>query len=274
MTLPSSPHPPSRDPLPAGPPAREAMAPGVSVEVRRLNKSFGGHHVLRDLELSVAAGETFVIFGPSGCGKSVLLKHITGLLAPDSGRILIDGTDLQMGDGSRRLRLAMIFQSSALFNSLTVGENVGLWLKEHRICGRAEIVRIVNEKLELVGLAGWDGAMPSELSGGMKKRVAIARALAMDPQLILYDEPTAGLDPVLTEQIGHVIAGLKRLRITALVVTHDLNLGFHVADRLGMIHEGRLIETGTPTSIRATQNPVVRAFITTQMKVSEGGVQP
>ncbi len=250
-----------------GPLPEERTTPGVRVEVQRLNKFFGAHHVLRDLDLSVEPGETFVIFGPSGCGKSVLLKHITGLLTPDSGRILVDGEDLQAGEGRRRFRMAMVFQSSALFNSLSVGENVGLWLKEHQICGPAEIAKIVAEKLHLVGLAGAENAMPSELSGGMKKRVSIARALAVTPHLILYDEPTAGLDPVLTEQIGHVIVDLKQLKITSLVVTHDLNLGFAVADCLGMIHEGRLIETGTPKSIRATRNPVVQAFISTQMKV-------
>ena len=240
--------------------------PGVRIEVERLNKFFGSHHVLRDLDLRVEPGETFVIFGPSGCGKSVLLRHITGLLAPDSGRILVDGEEL-LAEGRRRFRMAMVFQSSALFNSLSVGENVGLWLKEHRICGPTEIARIVAEKLALVGLAGQEHAMPSELSGGMKKRVSIARALAVNPHLILYDEPTAGLDPVLTEQIGHVIVELKKLKITSLLVTHDLNLGFAVADRLGMIHEGRLIEVGTAASIRATKDPVVQAFISTQMKV-------
>jgi len=179
----------------------------------------------------------------------------------------VDGEDLHAGNGGRRFRMAMVFQSSALFNSLSVGGNVGLWLKEHRICGPEEIARVVAEKLALVGLAGQEDAMPAELSGGMKKRVSIARALAVNPHLILYDEPTAGLDPVLTEQIGHVIVELKRLQITSLVVTHDLNLGFAVADRLGMIHDGRLIEVGTPDAIRATANPVVRAFISTQMKV-------
>jgi phospholipid/cholesterol/gamma-HCH transport system ATP-binding protein len=254
-----------------GPLPEARPTPGVRVDVQRLNKFFGAQHVLRDLDLTVEPGETFVIFGPSGCGKSVLLKHITGLLRPDSGRILIDGKDLTAEDGHRRFRLAMVFQSSALFNSLSVGENVGLWLKEHRICRQEEIARIVAEKLTLVGLAGKEATMPSELSGGMKKRVSIARALAVSPNLILYDEPTAGLDPVLTEQIGRVIADLKRLKITSLVVTHDLNLGFAVADRLGMIHEGRLIETGTPAGIRATKNPVLKAFISTQMKVLEGG---
>ncbi len=250
-----------------GPLLEERTTPGVRVEVQRLNKFFGANHVLRDLDLLVEPGETFVIFGPSGCGKSVLLKHITGLLVPDSGRILVDGEDLQSEEGRLRIRMAMVFQSSALFNSLSVGENVGLWLKEHRVCGPEEIARVVAEKLALVGLAGKERAMPAELSGGMKKRVSIARALAVSPHLILYDEPTAGLDPVLTEQIGHVIVDLKQFKITSLIVTHDLNLGFAVADRLGMIHEGRLIETGTPASIGTTTNPVVRAFISTQMKV-------
>jgi phospholipid/cholesterol/gamma-HCH transport system ATP-binding protein len=251
---------------------RETLAatravPGVRVEVQGLNKFFGPKHVLRDLTLTVEPGETFVIFGPSGCGKSVLLKHITGLMSPDAGRILVDGEEFSLGAGNRRFRMAMVFQSSALFNSLSVGENVGLWLKEHRICGAADIARIVAEKLALVGLAGSERSRPAELSGGMRKRVAIARALAIDPHLILYDEPTAGLDPVLTEQIGTVIADLKKLRITAIVVTHDLNLAAAVADRLGMIHEGRLIEAGTPAQIWATTKPVVRAFLNTQMKI-------
>jgi len=250
-----------------GPPTEERAEPGVRVQVQRLNKYFGAQHVLQDLDLTVEPGETFVIFGPSGCGKSVLLKHITGLLLPDSGRILVDGEELQAEGARRRFRMAMVFQSSALFNSLSVGENVGLWLKEHRVCSPAEIRRVVAEKLALVGLAGREQVMPSALSGGMKKRVSIARALAVNPHLILYDEPTAGLDPVLTEQIGRVIAELKQLKITSLVVTHDLNLGFAVADRLGMIHEGRLIEAGTPAIIRNTQHPVIRAFISTQMKV-------
>ncbi|MEK6718454.1 MAG: ATP-binding cassette domain-containing protein, partial [candidate division NC10 bacterium] len=164
-----------------GPLSEERTRPGVRVEVQRLNKFFGAHHVLRDLDLAVEPGETFVIFGPSGCGKSVLLKHITGLLTPDSGRIMVDGEDLQAGDGRYRFRMAMVFQSSALFNSLSVGENVGLWLKEHRICSPSEIARVVAEKLALVGLTGTEHAMPSELSGGMKKRVSIARALAVNP---------------------------------------------------------------------------------------------
>jgi phospholipid/cholesterol/gamma-HCH transport system ATP-binding protein len=150
-----------------------------------------------------------------------------------------------------------------------VAENVGLWLKEHRMASREEIAATVAEKLQMVGLAGTEALMPSELSGGMRKRVSIARALAVGPQLILYDEPTAGLDPVLSEQIGRVIADLKRLKITSLVVTHDLHLAFNVADRIGMMHEGRLIETRGPGDFLRSPNPVVQAFIRTQMTVPE-----
>jgi phospholipid/cholesterol/gamma-HCH transport system ATP-binding protein len=242
--------------------------PGVRVEVRRLGKHFGDHRVLSELDLTVEPGETFVILGPSGSGKSVLLKHITGLLTADAGSILV-GEEEVRGGRPRGVRMAMVFQSSALFNSLTVAENVGLWLKEHRVAGREEIARVVAEKLELVGLAGTQSLMPAELSGGMKKRVSIARALAVGPQLILYDEPTAGLDPVLSEQIGRVIADLKRLRITAIVVTHDLHLAFTVADRIGMMHEGQLVEISTPEAFLRSRNPVVQAFVRTQMTVPE-----
>src|SRR5512136_1248979 len=238
---------------------------GVGIRIEKLNKSFNGNHVLKDIDLEIRAGETFSIIGPSGTGKSILLRHIIGLETADSGTILIDGKPLDARP--HHYRSSMVFQSSALFNSLTVGENVGLWLREHRICGSGEIARVVAEKLALVGLSGTERSRPAELSGGMRKRVAIARALAIDPHLILYDEPTAGLDPALTEQIGTVVADLKKLRITAIVVTHDLNLAAAVADRLGMIHEGRLIEAGTPAQIWATTNPVVRAFLNTQMKV-------
>jgi len=246
--------------------APPAPAPDVRLEVQRLRKAFGDHRVLVDLDLTVEPGETFVILGPSGSGKSVLLKHITGLLAPDAGRILIGGREVRSG-ARAPVRLAMVFQSSALFNSLTVGENVGLWLKEHRVASRQEIARVVAEKLALVGLEGTEALMPAELSGGMRKRVSIARALAVAPQLILYDEPTAGLDPVLSEQIGRVIADLKRLRITSIVVTHDLHLAFAVADRIGMMHEGRLIEILPPREFLRSVNPAVQAFVRTQMTV-------
>ncbi len=193
--------------------AETRAVPGVRVDVQGLNKYFGSKHVLRDLTLTVEPGETFVIFGPSGCGKSVLLKHITGLLVPDSGRILVDGEEFVAGAGSHRFRLAMVFQSSALFNSLSVGENVGLWMKEHRICDTDEIARTVAEKLALVGLAGTEEARPAELSGGEQQRVGIARALvAADNDRfrpLLRQEGLLTRDPRIKERKKY---GLKRAR--------------------------------------------------------------
>ena len=248
--------------LAAGPPPR-----GVGIRIVGLKKAFGEVQVLRDLTLEVHPGETFVIIGASGCGKTVLLKHLLGLLRPDAGQILIDGAPVANPGEPKRYRIGMVFQSGALFSSLTAGENVGLWLREHRVADDGAIERIVTEKLALVGLADKKHLMPSELSGGMRKRVAIARALATDPDLMLYDEPTAELDPVMTDHIAEEIVDLKgRFRITSVVVTHDLNMGCYVADRMGMLHEGQLVEVGTPEQIRRSTNPVVRAFITTQTK--------
>ncbi len=245
---------------------------GVSVEVRQLCKSFGENRVLQEVDLTVNRGETMVIIGGSGCGKSVLLKHIVGLLTPDSGRILIDGQGLHSPGIRERYRLGMVFQSSALFNSLTVGENVGLWLREHRVAPVEEIGAVVAEKLELVGLAGKQDLMPAELSGGMRKRVAIARALAMVPHLILYDEPTAELDPVITGVIADVILDLKkRLQITSIVVTHNMNFGCYIADRIGMLHGGQIIEVGTPAEIQRSTRPEVRAFLMIERRGIEGG---
>ena len=181
---------------------------GVSVEVRGLHKSFDGHEVLKGLDFEVKPGEIFVIMGPSGSGKTVLLKHLIGLEEPDAGEILIEGRSIQSPEVMDQYRMAMVFQSGALLNSLTVGENVGLYLAEHRLKPPEEIARIVAEKLEVVGLKDAADKMPSELSGGMKKRVAIARALVIEPQLILYDEPTSELDPlssvVIAEEIVHL----------------------------------------------------------------------
>src|SRR6266853_6765214 len=189
------------------PPANQQ---GVSVQVRGLRKSFNGQEVLKGLDFEVKSGEVFVIMGPSGSGKSVLLKHIIGLEMPDAGEILIEGEPIQGTEVMNKYRLAMVFQSGALLNSLTVGENVGLYLTEHRLKPPDEIDRIVAEKLEVVDLKGAEGKMPNELSGGMKKRVAIARALVIEPQLILYDEPTSELDPLMAVLIGEEIFNLKR----------------------------------------------------------------
>ncbi|HEY6871098.1 MAG TPA: ABC transporter ATP-binding protein [Geobacteraceae bacterium] len=243
---------------------------GVGVRTEKLNKSFGDNHVLKDIDLEIHAGETFSIIGPSGTGKSVLLKHIIKLETPDSGEIYIDDTPIFQSKEKtigRDYRFSMVFQSSALFNSLTVGENVGLWLREKRVCKEQRIREIIREKLAMVGLEGKESLQTSELSGGMKKRVAIARSLAMNPDLILYDEPTAELDPVTTDELANTILKLKETtRNTTVIVTHDLNFALYVSDRIAMIHDGRIVEVGTPDQIKTSQNPIVRSFVHTTTK--------
>ncbi len=235
---------------------------GISVEVRGLRKSFNGQEVLKGLDFEVKPGEVFVIMGPSGSGKSVLLKHIIGLEEPDAGEIFIDGNSIQTPNVMSRYRLAMVFQSGALFNSLTVGENVGLYLAEHRLKSPEEITRIVAEKLESVGLKGTEDKMPNELSGGMKKRAAIARALVVEPQLILYDEPTSELDPLSAVVIGEEILKLKeRIHVTSLVVSHDRDLAFGVADRIAVINEGRILTIGNPEEVKRHPDPLIQKFL-------------
>jgi len=249
-------------------------AKGVSVHIERLNKSFGPHHVLKDITLDVRAGETFSIIGPSGTGKSILLRHIIRLETPDSGQIVINGEPLfvEGAPPPRSYRSSMVFQSSALFNSLTVGENVGLWLREHRICPEQRIGAIIAEKLAIVGLEGKERLATSELSGGMRKRVAIARSLAMEPDLVLYDEPTAELDPISTDELAETIASLRaRTGNTTIIVTHDLNFALYLSDRIAMMHQGEIVEIGTPAEIRGSANPIVQRFIRTTTKGIHGG---
>ena len=247
---------------------------GVGIRIEKLNKYFGDSHVLKDVDLEILPGETFCIIGPSGTGKSVLLKHIVNLETPDSGNIYIDGIPIFAGNGkgsSRDYRYSMVFQSSALFNSLTVGENVGLWLREKRVCKEQRIREIIKEKLEMVGLFGKEELRTSELSGGMKKRVAIARSLAMNPDLILYDEPTAELDPVTTDELANTILKLKEdTKNTTVIVTHDLNFALYISDRIAMMHGGSIVEIGTPREIKRSQNPIVRGFIYTTTKGIRG----
>jgi phospholipid/cholesterol/gamma-HCH transport system ATP-binding protein len=241
--------------------------PAVGVEVRGLRKSFNGQEVLKGLDFEVKPGEVFVIMGPSGSGKSVLLKHIIGLEKPDAGEILIEGESVASPDVMSRYRMAMVFQSGALFNSLTVGENVGLYLTEHRLNPPDEIARIVSEKLDEVGLKGTEDKMPAELSGGMKKRVAIARALVIEPQLILYDEPTSELDPLSAVVIGEEILKLKRrIQATSLVVSHDRDLAFGVADRIAVINEGRILTVGSPDEVRRHPDPLIQKFLHADFK--------
>lgn len=241
--------------------------PGVSLAVRNLRKSFDAQVVLHDLSFDVKPGEIFVIMGPSGSGKTVLLKHLIGLEEPDEGEILINGQPIQSPEVMDRYRMAMVFQSGALLNSLTVGENVGLYLSEHRLKAPEEIARIVADKLEVVGLKGTESKMPSDLSGGMKKRVAIARALVIEPQLILYDEPTSELDPLSAVTIAEEIVKLKqRIRVTSLVVSHDRDLAFGVADRIAVIGGGRILTMGTPDEVKANTDPAVREFLEAGVK--------
>lgn len=240
---------------------------GVSVEVIGLRRSFAGNEVLKGLDFKVQPGEIFVIMGPSGSGKSVLLKHIIGLEEPDGGEILINGESIQSDDVMDKYRMALVFQSGALLNSLTVGENVGLYLAEHRLKSPEEIERIVADKLEVVGLGDAAHKMPSELSGGMKKRVAIARALVIEPQLILYDEPTSELDPLSAVIIGEEILNLnERIQVTSLVVSHDRDLAFGVADRIAVINDGRIVTIGTPDEVKRSTDPMVREFLNADFK--------
>jgi phospholipid/cholesterol/gamma-HCH transport system ATP-binding protein len=236
---------------------------GVSVEVRRLCKGFGGQPVLRDVSFSVERGEIFAIMGPSGSGKTVLLKHLIGLETPDKGEILIEGQPWADGKIMDRYRLAMVFQSGALLNSLTVEENVSLYLTEHRLKPLAEIEKIVAQALDLVGMGGSGHKLPGELSGGMRKRVSIARALTIQPQLMLYDEPTSELDPLMAVAIGEEILRLKQHSgLTTILVTHDRDLALGVADRIAILHEGLILTVGTPAEVRAFEHPLVRKFLT------------
>jgi phospholipid/cholesterol/gamma-HCH transport system ATP-binding protein len=240
----------------------------VRVEVRGLRKSYGGQPVLKGIDFKVERGEIFVIMGPSGSGKSVLLKHIIGLEDPDEGEILIEGESIHTPGVMDKYRMAMVFQSGALLNSLSVGENVGLYLAEHRLKKPSEIERITNEKLEFLGLKNVRDRNPSELSGGMKKRVAIARALVIDPQLILWDEPTSELDPLMTVTIGEEILNLKsRIHVTSVVVSHDRDLAFGVADRIAMMFDGVLRAIGTPDEIRSHSDPLIHKFLSADFKL-------
>ena len=238
------------------------------IHLEKLNKAFGSRRVLINYELQVREGETFVIMGPSGIGKSVTLKHIVGLLRPDSGRVIVDGQEVSSASGGmlRKIRsqIGYLFQNGALLNWMTVGDNVALPLKEGHGRRRksVEIERMVLEKLATVNMATEREKLPSEISGGMRKRAALARVLVTEPKIILYDEPTAGLDPRMSSTISNLITSVQsRFGVTSIVVTHDLAHAYEVGDRIGMMHLGRLIEIGTPEEIRRSKNPVVRDFI-------------
>ncbi len=238
----------------------------VVIKSENVIKNFGDRTVLDGVSLEVYKGETFVIMGGSGCGKSTFLRHLTGALKPDSGKIYLLGKDLNLLNEDEmdnlKKKIGMSFQSAALFDSMTVGENVSLPLKEHTKLGKSVIDIVVKMKLELVGLRGFEDLMPSQLSGGMRKRVALARAITMDPEIVFYDEPTAGLDPIVAGVIDKLILDLsKKLSITSVVVTHDMKSVFSIADRVAMLYEGRVLEVGTSDEIRNSKNPMVQQFI-------------
>ncbi|MCZ7609964.1 MAG: ABC transporter ATP-binding protein [Ignavibacterium sp.] len=237
------------------------------IEINGLHKSFGSKKVLQGVNLTIEAGETIVIIGRSGCGKSVLIKHIVGLLEPDSGFVKVEGkivSDLSLKElYELRKNFGFLFQGSALFDSMSVYENVSLPLVESKNgYTKDDILKIVNEKLELVGLTGILNLKPSELSGGMKKRVALARALVTNPNYILYDEPTTGLDPIMSDSIDHLIKDLAdKLKVTSIVVTHDMYSVKNVAKKVAMMHEGVIYFTGKPEELVTSSDKVIEDFI-------------
>ncbi len=236
------------------------------IKIINLYKSFKNKEVLRGINLTVYEGESLVIIGGSGAGKSVLIKNIIGLLKPEKGSIIINGVDVTKISKKKwveiRKNFGMLFQNAALFDSMTVFENVAFPLFEHTKLSKSEIEKIVKEKLALVGLKGIEKLYPSELSGGQRKRVGLARALALNPKIILYDEPTTGLDPIVGESINKLIIKLRdNLNVTSITITHDMKSAYEIANRIAMIYEGKIIEVGTPEEIKNTKNEIVRNFI-------------
>ncbi len=242
--------------------ARSADRQPVAVEVKGLAKTFGAQRVLADINLAVNPGEIFAIMGPSGSGKSVLLRQIAGLDLPTAGTVRVDGQDPANPDTRDRYALALVFQAGALFNSLTVYDNLALYPLEHRLCPKPEIRDRVMRALKILSLEGALHKFPSELSGGMKKRVAVARALVMEPQLILFDEPTSELDPVMSATISELIATLRQhISVTTVVVTHDRDLALTIADRVAILMKGRLVSVTTPAKLRTLPDPAVQDFL-------------
>lgn len=240
----------------------------VMIDIRDVHKSFADNHVLRGVNLQVLEGRTTVIIGASGSGKSVLMKHMIGLLTPDRGKVMVDGIDtagLSPRELARvRQKFGMVFQGAALFDSMTVGENVAFPLREHRHLSEAEIRRLVAEKLKIVDLEGVEDVYPAELSGGMRKRVGLARAVVLEPRIILYDEPTTGLDPITANSVDEMIINAQqRLGVTSVVISHDIASSFRVGDHVAMIYQGQIVDQGPPEQLRRSQHPYVQKFLST-----------
>lgn len=247
------------------------------IDIINVSKSFNGHKVLDNLNLTLNTGETTVIIGRSGCGKSVLLKHIIGILKPDSGQVLVDGRDIARMDEKElnlmRMRFGMLFQGAALFDSLNVLENVAFGMIEHMSSKSGDIKKRVKECLSLVGLKDIETKKPAELSGGMRKRVGLARAICMRPAIMLYDEPTTGVDPIMGDAINDLIVELhNKLNVTSIAVTHDMTSAYKIADRIAMLYNGKIITVGKPDEIKSSKDPIVKQFITGASKgpITEG----
>ena len=245
-----------------------STGPRPMLEICGLHKSFGEHRVLAGIDLEVPAGSTTVILGGSGSGKTVLMKHMIGLLRPDAGAVRVEGEDIAALEerelGRVRRKFGMVFQAAALFDSMTVFENVAFPLREHSAASEAQIARVVHEKLDVVGLRDIDDKFPSELSGGMRKRVGLARAIALEPKIVLYDEPTTGLDPITTDYVDEMILEAKaRLGVTSVVISHDIASAMHIADRIAFLHEGAICVEGPPAEVRGCTHPAVARFLST-----------
>ena len=244
-------------------------APEPVIDVQDLYKSFAGFPVLKGINLKMMEGTTTVVLGASGSGKTVLMKHIMGLFKPDHGQVIVDGENVSTMSRQRlavfRERMGMVFQSSALFDSMTVGDNVAFPLREHNPgLSEQEIREKVKEKLAVVDLHDVEQKYPAELSGGMRKRVGLARAIVREPKIVLYDEPTTGLDPLTTESVDEmIIHARERLSVTSVVISHDIGSAFHIGDRIAVINEGRIVEEGTPQEVRQTKEPFTQHFLAT-----------
>lgn len=240
--------------------------PEIMIDLRNVSMSFKDRRILHNVNLQVKTGETLVVIGPSGAGKSTLLRLMIGLLKPDAGEIWVNGQEIsQMNEtelNQVRRNMGMVFQYSALFDSMTVGENVAFGIRQHTKMTEPEILSVIRRTLRMVGLMGKENVMPDELSGGMKKRVSLARAIALNPKIVLYDEPTSGLDPVMSATINRLIMSTRRiLGVTAVVVTHDMDSAFTIADRIAMMYDEEIVEVATPDEFRLSENPVVKQFI-------------
>ncbi|GAC1337081.1 MAG: ABC transporter ATP-binding protein [Myxococcales bacterium] len=250
----------------AATPAAAAQRP--MIDIRDLHKSFNGFQVLKGVSLAIAEGTTTVVLGGSGSGKTVLMKHIMGLLKPDAGEVMVDGEDVSRMERQKlsvfRERMGMVFQNAALFDSMTVGDNVAFPLREHTKMTEAEIAKRVKDKLAVVDLIDVENKFPAELSGGMRKRVGLARAIVRDPKIVLYDEPTTGLDPLTTESVDEMILNARqRLNVTSVVISHDIGSAFHIADSIAMLHHGVIVDQGPPATLRKSNEPHVKEFLST-----------